>query len=120
MLLEKGPAYQNYIKTIYLWRGVPGTTMEKIILSFLLSAENINYFSWHYKFYDVEEKNIRDCKICSPYNQFMNRSLIFTNKHLNYMVGINEYQKQVTTDFQYKRYLFDFDATYRDKRIFCI
>ena len=25
LLLEKGPAYQNNIKTVFLWRGVPGS-----------------------------------------------------------------------------------------------
>ena len=84
--------------------------MEKVTFGFLLSAANINCFSWHYKFYDVEEIKIRDCKIYYPYNQFMNRSLIFTNRQLKYTVGVNEYQDQVTTDFHYKRYLFDFDA----------
>ena len=56
LLLEKGPAYQNDIKTMYLWQGVPGTTLEKVSFGFLLSAANINRFSWHYKFYDVDEK----------------------------------------------------------------
>ena len=56
LLLEKGPAYQNDIKTVYLWLGVPGATMEKVTFCFLLSAANINCFSWDYKFYDVEEK----------------------------------------------------------------
>ena len=34
LLLEKGPAYQNDIKAIYLWWGVPGTTMEKVTFGF--------------------------------------------------------------------------------------
>ena len=56
LLLKRGPAYQNDIKTIYLWQGVPGTTMEKGTFDFLPSAANINRFRWHYKFYNVEEK----------------------------------------------------------------
>ena len=36
------------------------------------------------------------------------------------MVAINEYQDQVTTDFQYKRYLFDFDAAYRGRNLFFV
>ena len=48
----------------------------------------------------------------------MNRSLIFTNRHLKYTVGINEYQ--VTTEFQYKCYFFDFDATYQDRNVFFV
>ena len=50
----------------------------------------------------------------------MNRSLIFTNRHLKYLVGINKYQDQVTTNFQYKRYLFNFDAAYRDRNLFFV
>ena len=94
--------------------------MEKITFGFLLSAANKNRFSWYNKFYDIEEKKKGDCKIYSPYDQIMNRSLIFTNRHLKYTVGINEYQDQATTDFQYKRYLFDFDAAYRDRNLFFV
>ena len=50
----------------------------------------------------------------------MNRSLIFTNRHLKYTVGINEYQDQVKTDFQYTRYLFDFDVAYQDRNLFFV
>ena len=56
----------------------------------------------------------------SPYDQIMSRSLIFINRHLKYMVGINEYQDQVTTDSQYKRYLFDFDAAYQNRNLFFV
>ena len=47
----------------------------------------------------------------------MNRGPIFTNRHLKYTLGINEYQDQVTTDFQYKRYLFDFDVANWDRNL---
>ena len=33
------------------------------------------------------------------------------------MVGNKEYQDQVTTDFQYKYQLFNFDAAYRDRNL---
>ena len=36
LLLEKGATYRNDINTIYLWPGVPGTTMEKVTFSFSL------------------------------------------------------------------------------------
>ena len=65
-LLAKGPAYQNDIKDVYLYAGVAGTTQQQITLIFFNVTANINRFSWHYKFYDVEEKKIRDCKIWSP------------------------------------------------------
>ena len=60
------------------------------------------------------------CKIFSPYDQFISRSLKFTKRQLTYAVGMNEYMDQVTTDFLYKRYLFDFDAAYRDRNLFFV
>ena len=50
------------------------------------------------------KKKIRDCKIYSPYDQFINRNLKFANRHLTYKVGMNENMDQVTTEFLYKRY----------------
>ena len=50
----------------------------------------------------------------------MNRSFVFTNTHPKYTVDINEYQDQVTTDFLYKRCLFNFDATYQDRNLFLL
>ena len=88
LLLEKGPTYQNDIKTLYLWWGLPETTLEKVSFGFSLSAANIKRFSWLYKFCDIEGK--RDCKIYSPYDQFINRSLKFTNRHLTYTVGMKK------------------------------
>ena len=61
-----------------------------------------------------------DCKIYSPYNQFINRSLKVTNRHLTYTVVIKVYTDQVTTEFLYKRYLFDFNAVYQDRNLFFV
>ena len=87
----------------------------------MLSAANINTCSWHYKFYDVEEKKIRDCRIYSPYEHFLKRGFIFKNDTFTsgslYSVGVNEYMDQVTTNFMYRRYLLDFDNSYRDRNL---
>ena len=56
LLLAKGPAYQNDIKKVYMYEDMPGTAHEQINFDFLNAAANINHFSWHYKFYNVEEK----------------------------------------------------------------
>ena len=69
-LLVKGPVYQNDIKDVYLYAGAAETTQQQITLIFFNTTANINRFSWRYKFFDVEEKKIRDCKIWSPYDQF--------------------------------------------------
>ena len=124
LLLEKGPAYQNDIKRVYMRLGVPGRTHEKIYFYFVLSAANINTYSWHYKFYDIEENKIRDCRIYSPYEHFLKRGLIFKNDTFTsgslYSVGVNEYMDQVTTNFMYKRYLFDFSNSYWDRNLFFV
>ena len=103
LLLEKGPAYQNDIKTVFLWRGVPGSLSEEINFDIALSAARVNLYNWHYKLYDVKGKKIRDCKTYSPYEHFKNRgfifkSLAFTNG-ATYHVGLNEYLDQITGDF---------------------
>ena len=49
--------------TVFLWTGVPGSISEKINFDIVLSAAQTNLYSWHYKFYDVKEKKISDCKI---------------------------------------------------------
>ena len=79
LLLEKCPAYQNDIKRVYMWLGVPGRTHGRIYFYSVLSAANINTYSWHYKFYDIEENKIRDCRIYSPYEHFLKRGFIFKN-----------------------------------------
>ena len=50
----------------------------------------------------------------------MNRGLICTKRHLKYSVVIHVYQDQVTTDFRYKRYLFDFDGAYWERNFFFV
>ena len=124
LLLEKDPTYQNDIKTVFLWKGVPGSISEKINFNIVLSAAHINLYSWHYKLYDVKEKKIRDCKIYSPYEHFKNRDFIsrilaFTNG-ATYHVGLNEYLDQRTGDFLYKRYLFNFQSSDQDRNLFFI
>ena len=104
--------------------GVPGRTHGKIYFYFVLSAANINHYSWHYKFYDVEEKKIRDCRIYSPYKHFLKRGFIFKNDTFTsgslYSVGVNKHMDQVTTNFMYKLDLFSFDNSYRDRNLFFI
>ena len=82
LFLEKGPAYQNDIKRVHMRLGVPGRTHEKIYFYFVLSAANINTYSWHYKFYDVEENKIRAYGIYSPYEHFLKHGFIFKTIHL--------------------------------------
>ena len=119
-MLAKGPAYQNDIKDVYLYASVRGTTQQQTTLIFMNATANINRFTWHYKFYDVAEKKIRDCKIWSPYDQFVGRSLTFTNlrdRSQQYVVALNEYRNKVTREFRYHRYMFNFDSSHRDRNL---
>ena len=120
LLLEKCPVYQNDIKTVFLWRGVPGSISEKTNFGIVLSAAHINIYSWHYKFYDVKKKKLRDCKIYPPYKHFKNRGFMFESLAFTYHVGLNEYLDQITGDFLYKRYLFNFDSSYQDRDLFFV
>ena len=42
---------------------------------FLSYPENMDLFSWKYKFYDIEDNQIKDCKMFSPYTQFKTKAL---------------------------------------------
>ena len=68
LLLEKSPPYQNNIKKITLVAGFGRTAIEKTPFDFQLTTERISQYSWSYKFYDIESKKVRDCKIYSPHD----------------------------------------------------
>ena len=73
----------------------------------------------------MKKKKIRDCRKYSPYEHFLKRGFIFKNDTFLengslYSVGVNEYMEQVTTNFMYKRYLFDFGNSYRDRNLFLL
>ena len=76
-LLEKGAAYQNDIKKLRLYLGVPGTIFTKVNYEFWLSNAQNKQFSFNYQFYNMEEQKIRDCTIYSPYNNFSERGFRF-------------------------------------------
>ena len=44
---------------------------------FELRLDLIKLYSWSYKFYDVVDKKIKDCKIYSPFTYLINRRFIF-------------------------------------------
>ena len=72
MLFQKGPTYQNDIgylslKSSYLIKKDPKT------YHFELRQDLIKLYSWSYKFYDVVDKKIKDCKIYSPFTHLINR-----------------------------------------------
>ena len=46
-------------------------------LCFLLYQENIDLYSWKYKFYDIKDNQVKDCKIFSTYTQSKNKGFEF-------------------------------------------
>ena len=120
LLLKKGAAYQNDIKEVKLWTGAPGTTFERTSFLFQLSDQVIAYFSWQYKFYNVVENKVRNCKIYSPDDHFFNTGLTFKYNNSTYTVEIDDKNQNIIGTFDYERYNFDFDSVHQDKHVFYI
>ena len=81
--------------------------------------ENVDLFSWKYKFYDITDNQIKDCKVFSPYRQFKNKGfeLEDSKKTKKYRVAIDGQNKNIVSSMNWKRYLFDFDSHYRNQNL---
>ena len=101
VLLEKGPAYQNEIHDVYLFLGVGGTVMKQLTFCFWLPNAQIYKFCYNYKFDDVKEQRVRDCRIYSPYRQFIERDLKFKLSDEIYSVSLGEYSDTIVLKFDY-------------------
>ena len=112
LFLEKGPAYQNDIKKVTLVVGFGGTIIEKIPFDFQLTTEWINNYSSSYKFYDIEENKVRDCKIYSPHNHLQNDGVTFKSDTFTggstYHVLLDEKMENIMTKLEYNHYNCDF------------
>ena len=78
--LEQGAAYQNDIGWMTLaiagffgFRDLGGT------YNFILYPKTIDENSYKYKCYDTVEKQIRDCKIYSPFSHYKENGFKFKN-----------------------------------------
>ena len=80
--------------------------------------KNIDLYSWKYKFYDIKDNQLKDRKIFSPYTQFKNKDFGFPDvkKTKKYHVIIDN-QNNIVCNLNWKRYLFYFDARYRDQNL---
>ena len=72
-----------------------------------------------HKFYNIKNNQLKSCKIFSPYTQFKNKGFEFhdikkTKKH---PIFIDDQNKNIVYNLNWKRYLFNFDARYRDQNL---
>ena len=81
LLLEKGPAYQNDIKSVYV-AGCSRKNTWKNILLLCAVCSKYKHLQLAYKFNDVEEKKIRNCRIYLPFKHFLKSGFILKTIHL--------------------------------------
>ena len=81
--LEKGSSYQFDLSLLRLAFYQPGMKHEIDELYLLSYQENVDLFSWRYKFYDITDNQIKDCKMFSPYMQFKNKGFEFADVKKN-------------------------------------
>ena len=92
-------------------------------LHFLSFQENINRYSWKYKFYDVKDNLIKDSKIFSPYTQFLKKDLSFQDlaERKKYHVIIDNQGKNIVSTLKWDQWNFDFNLHYlRSNLIFVL
>ena len=85
LLLEKGPAYQNYIDYLTL-KSIWYVKKSNHAYRFMLWPKIIEQYSYIYKFWDTVGKKIRDCKIYSPFSHFIEKGFMFERPTLQ---GVN-------------------------------
>lgn len=78
-LLSKGTDYQHDIGNL--------NTKEKSLYNFdefdqkvyniFINSDKVDLYCWKYKLYDIKDKTIKNCKIWSPYDQFIKGSFSF-------------------------------------------
>ena len=118
LLLKNGPAYQYDLSRFALGFYRQGTERNWTDLHFLSFLENINCYSWKYKFYDIKDNLIKDCKIFSPYMQFLNKGLSFQELAERKKYVIIEYQgKNIVSTLKWDWWNFDFNLHYRDQNL---
>ena len=78
-MLRKGPVYQFKSAFVYLLYYYPGLNGKTEVLDFLSYTENMEFFSYKYKFYDVVDNQIKNAKIFSPLSQFKYSGFEYAN-----------------------------------------
>ena len=82
----------------------------------------MDLYSWKYRVYGIKDNQIKDCKIFSPYTQFKIKGFEFQDTKKIYIyiyiycVVIDDQNKNIVCNLNWKQCLFDFDARYRDQK----
>ena len=122
MLLKNGPACQFDLSHFALGFHCQGMERNWTNLCFLSFQENINHYNWKYKFYDVKDNLIKDCKIFLPYMQFLNKGLSFQDlaERKKHHVIVDNQGKNIVSTLKWDQWNFDFNLHYlRSKSYFC-
>ena len=116
---ERGPAYQFKLTFVYLLYYYPGLKGKTEVLDFLYYKENKEFFSYKYKFYDVVDKQIKNCKIFSLLSQFKYSGFIFGNPKRTTLCRtvIEGERKKNKYSLEWERKYFDFDAHWHDLNV---
>ena len=74
--------------------------------------QNIEYYLYKYKFFDIKTNTIKNGKIFSPYSQFSHTGFEFKNdaEKLRYTCSIDPRKENIIVNFNWNRYEFDFDS----------
>ena len=78
--------------------------------------QNIEYYLYKYKFFDVKFDTIKDSKFFSSYSQFLHIGFEFKNdaEKLRYTCSIDPKKENIIMNLNWNRYEFNFDSYLRD------
>ena len=78
--------------------------------------QNIEYYLYKYKFFDVKTNTIKDGQIFSPQSQFSQTGFQFKNdaEKLRYTCSIDPKKETIIMNLNWNRYQFNFGSYLRD------
>ena len=76
----------------------------------------MEFFSYKYRFYNVVDNQIKNCKFFSPLSQFKSSSFEFTNPKRTtvFRTAIDGERKKIKYSLEWEQKHSDFDANWRD------
>ena len=105
ILLDKGPDFFCDIDNLNLVFQPKGLNYDLVDARndfyFERTTKNLTNYAFKYRFWDEQEKKIRDAEIYSPYFQLTSKGLYFTQKYTNiqYVVRLDRELEQIHSYF---------------------